>query len=39
MPDENEHLPAEAVDRACRSLVMRGVADVLGLEIEIPTEL
>ena len=39
MREENEHLPAESVDHAFRSLVMPGVANVLGLDIEIPTSL
>jgi hypothetical protein len=39
MRDENEHLPAEAVDNAFRSLVMPGLANVLGLEIEVPRTL
>jgi hypothetical protein len=39
MRDENEQLPAEAVDHAFRSLVMPGVANTLGLEIELPTAL
>jgi AcrR family transcriptional regulator len=39
MRDENEHLPAEAVDHAFRSLVMPGLANVLGLEIEVPRTL
>ena len=39
MREENEHLPADAVDHAFRSLVLPGVANVLGLDIEIPTAL
>ena len=39
MREENQHLPAETVDRAFRSLVMPGVANVLGLDIEIPAVL
>lgn len=39
MREENEHLPPEAVDHAFRSLVMPGVANVLGLEIEVPRSL
>jgi len=39
MREENELLPAEAVDHAFRSLVMPGVANVLGLDIEIPSAL
>jgi len=37
--EENDHLPAETVDQAFRSLVMPGVANVLGLDIEIPSTL
>ncbi len=37
--EENEHLLAEEVDRAFRSLVLPGVANVLALEIEIPEAL
>ncbi len=33
---ENEQLSPEAVDRAYRALVLPGIANVLGLEIEIP---
>jgi hypothetical protein len=33
MRDENEHLSAEDVDEAFRSLVLPGVANVLGLEL------
>jgi len=36
---ENEHLPAEQVDHAFRSLVLPGVANALELEIELPTSL
>jgi AcrR family transcriptional regulator len=36
---ENEHLPAEQVDHAFRSLVLPGVANALELEIESPTSL
>jgi AcrR family transcriptional regulator len=39
MREENEDLPAEAVDHAFRSLVMPGVANVLGLDIDIPNSL
>jgi tetracycline repressor-like protein len=39
MREENDHLPAETVDQAFRSLVMPGVANVLGLDIEIPSTL
>jgi len=39
MREENEGLPAETVDRAFRSLVLPGVANVLGLAIEIPPAL
>ena len=39
MREENEHLPAEAVDHAFRSLVLPGVANVLDLDIEIPATL
>jgi AcrR family transcriptional regulator len=34
--EENEQLPAEAVDQAFRSLVLPGVASVLGLDVELP---
>ena len=34
MREENEHLPAEAVDHAYRALVMPGVSNVLGLDIK-----
>jgi AcrR family transcriptional regulator len=37
MREENEHLPAEQVDHAFRSLVLPGVANVLGLDLELPT--
>lgn len=37
--EENEHLPAETVDHAFRSLVLPGVANVLGLDIEVPSAL
>ncbi len=36
MGPENEQLPPETVDRAYRALVLPGIANVLGLEIEIP---
>ncbi len=36
MRPENEQLPPETVDRAYRALVLPGIANVLGLEIEIP---
>lgn len=39
MREENEHLPAEQVDHAFRSLVLPGVANVLELEIEVPKAL
>jgi AcrR family transcriptional regulator len=39
MRDGNENLPAETVDHAFRSLVMPGVANVLGLKIELPRAL
>ena len=39
MREENEHLPAEQVDHAFRSLVLPGVANVLELELELPTSL
>jgi AcrR family transcriptional regulator len=39
MRDENEALPAETVDHAFRSLVLPGVANVLGLDIEVPRAL
>lgn len=39
MREENEQLPVETVDRAFRSLVLPGVANVLGLSIEIPSAL
>jgi AcrR family transcriptional regulator len=39
MREENEHLPAEQVDRAFRSLVLPGVASVLELDLELPTSL
>lgn len=39
MREENEHLSAEIVDHAFRSLVMPGVANVLRLDIETPTSL
>jgi AcrR family transcriptional regulator len=39
MRQENEHLPAEQVDHAFRSLVLPGVANVLELEIDLPTSL
>jgi AcrR family transcriptional regulator len=39
MREENEHLPAEQVDRAFRSLVLPGVANVLELELELPESL
>ena len=37
--DENEQLSPEAVDHAFRSLVLPGVANALGLDIEIPNAL
>lgn len=39
MREENEHLPAEQVDHAFRSLVLPGVANVLELDLELPTAL
>jgi AcrR family transcriptional regulator len=39
MRDENDHLPAEQVDHAFRSLVLPGVAKVLELELELPKSL
>ena len=39
MREENEHLPAERVDHAFRSLVLPGVANVLELDLELPTAL
>ena len=39
MREENEHLPAEQVDRAFRSLVLPGVSNVLELELELPNAL
>jgi AcrR family transcriptional regulator len=39
MREENEHLPAELVDHAFRSLVLPGVANVLELDLELPKAL
>ena len=39
MREENDHLPAEQVDHAFRSLVLPGVANVLELELELPNAL
>jgi AcrR family transcriptional regulator len=39
MREENEHLPAERVDHAFRSLVLPGVANVLELDLELPKAL
>ena len=39
MREENDQLPAEVVDHAFRSLVLPGVSNVLGLDIELPTSL
>jgi AcrR family transcriptional regulator len=39
MREENQHLPAEQVDHAFRSLVLPGVANVLELDLELPTAL
>ena len=39
MREENEHLPAEVVDHAYRSLVLPGVANVLELDLELPKAL
>ena len=39
MREENDHLPAEQVDHAFRSLVLPGVANVLELELELPKSL
>ena len=37
--EENDHLPAEQVDHAFRSLVLPGVANVLELDLELPKSL
>jgi len=37
--EENEHLPAEQVDHAFRSLVLPGVSNVLELDLELPKAL
>jgi AcrR family transcriptional regulator len=39
MREENEHLPAEEVDHAFRSLVLPGVANVLVLDLKLPKSL
>jgi hypothetical protein len=39
MREENDHLPAEQVDHAFRSLVLPGVANVLELDLELPKSL
>jgi AcrR family transcriptional regulator len=39
MREENEHLPAEQVDHAFRSLVLPGIANVLELDLELPRAL
>jgi AcrR family transcriptional regulator len=39
MREENEHLPAEQVDHAFRSLVLPGVSNVLELDLELPKAL
>ena len=39
MREENEHLPAEQVDHAFRSLALPGVANILDLELELPMSL
>jgi AcrR family transcriptional regulator len=39
MREENEHLPAEQVDHAFRSLVLPGFANVLKLVLELPESL
>src|SRR5262245_21823368 len=39
MREENDHLPAEQVDHAFRSLVLPGVANVLELDLELPRAL
>jgi AcrR family transcriptional regulator len=39
MREENEHLPAEQVDHAFRTLALPGVARVLAFELELPTSL
>jgi len=39
MRDENDHLPAEDVDHAFRTLALPGVANVLELQMEIPRSL
>ncbi len=39
MREENDGVPPEVVDHAFRSLVLPGVSNVLGLEIDLPTKL
>src|SRR5262245_33161004 len=39
MREENEELPAEQVDHAFRSLVLPGVANVLELDLALPSTL
>jgi AcrR family transcriptional regulator len=39
MREENEHLPAEQVDHAFRSLVLPGIANVLALDLDLPGSL
>src|SRR4029078_4705283 len=39
MREENDHLPAEQVDHAFRSLVLPGVARVLELDLQLPKSL
>jgi AcrR family transcriptional regulator len=39
MREENDHLPAEVVDHAFRSLVLPGVSNVLELDLEVPRSL
>jgi AcrR family transcriptional regulator len=39
MREENEHLPAEEVDHAFRSLALPGVANVLVLDLKLPKSL
>ena len=39
MREENEHVPPDQVDHAFRSLALPGVANVLGLQMELPKAL
>jgi AcrR family transcriptional regulator len=39
MREENEHLPADQVDHAFRSLVLPGIANVLELDLALPNAL